>query len=146
MKTLLFLACILFTPALYAEEKAVIIVSEDVDISDMSKTDLQNIFLGRKTLWEDGKKIQISLSNEDEAMLNKFLAQNVGKTQRRYKKYWLKKVFAGYGVAPKIFTNNEKAIEYVKDQEHAIAFVMIDDTQIPNGLKIVSIEGKEYFN
>ena len=146
IKILFLITSVLFSPSLFAKEKAVIIVSESVDLSKISKNDLQNIFLGKQTLWKDGKRIQISLSNEDEKLLDDFLANSVGKTKRRYKKYWLKKVFSGYGIAPKIFTNNTKTIQFVQEREHAIAFVTIDDSQSIEGMKVLNIEGQNYLN
>ena len=57
----------------------------------------------------------MSLQNPER--VNEFLLDNVGQNQRRFKKYWLKKVFAGYGIAPKIFKNDKKALEFINQQE-----------------------------
>lgn len=145
IKTLFFISCFIFTPSIYAIEKGVIVVSNDVDISHLSKNDLKNIFLGRKTLWSDGKRIQIGLSAEDSAKLDNFLVNNIGKNKRRFKKYWLKKVFAGYGVAPRIFTNNTKAIEFAKSHENTITYITIDGSNSIDGIKVIDIDGKKIF-
>ena len=142
LKTLLFVSCVVFAPSLYAENRGVIVVSNDVDISNISKTDLQNIFLGRKTLWDDGKRIQIGLSAENSTQLDDFLVSNIGQNKRRFKKYWLKKVFAGYGIAPRIFTNNEKAIKFAQEQENSIAYVTVDEAEHIEGMRIIDIQGE----
>ena len=139
LKTMFVLSCFIFIPSVYAQERGVIVVSNDVDISKISQSDLQSIFLGKKTLWNDGKRIKIGLSTEDTAKLDGFLTDNIGKTKRRFKKYWLKKVFAGYGIAPKIFNNNEKAIQFAQEQENSITYITVNEDHSMEGVKIINI-------
>ena len=139
LKTIFILSCLIFIPSVYAKERGVIAVSNDVDISKISQNDLQNIFLGRKTHWDNGKRIKIALSAENSTKLDEFLVNTVGKSKRRFKKYWLKKVFAGYGIAPKIFTDNEKAIKFTQEQENSITYISINKNFSIVGIKIINI-------
>lgn len=138
IKTFIILS--LFVQSLYALEKGVIVVSDDVDITQLSKNDLENIFLGRKTLWSNGKRIKIGLSSENSKELNQFLIENIGQNKRRFKKHWLKKVFAGYGRAPKIFDNNDKALKFVKEQENSIAYMTVQNNKQLKGINVVNIK------
>lgn len=145
LKNLIVLAALLAFPALYANEVGVLIVSKDVKITNITKSELENIFLGRQTLWENGKRINIALSSENSNLLENFLLDNVGQDKRRFQKYWLKKVFAGYGIAPKIFKEDDKAREYTKQQESTIAFITVTESAVPKDFNIVTVEGRNYF-
>jgi len=146
IKSLFIVSSLLFaTPSLFAEQKGVIVVSEDVNIDNLSKKELERIFLGKTTIWENGKRIQIGLSTNNSEKTSHFFNDVIGKNQRRFKKYWLKIVFAGYGIAPKLFKNDKNAINYTKKQEGVIAFVTTDSIKNVQGLKVISIDGKEYF-
>lgn len=136
----------LLIASLYSTEQGVIVVSDNLDITNISKSDLEDIFLGRKTLWNNGKRIKIALSSQNAEKLNKFLVDNIGQNKRRFKKHWLKKVFSGYGIAPKIFNKNDKALAFAKKQDNSISYIIIEnDTQL-QGIKVIDIEGEKYFN
>ena len=135
-----FIILTLFVQSIYALDKGVIVVSDDVDITQLSKSDLENIFLGRKTLWSNGKRIKIGLCSENSKKLNQFLIENIGQNKRRFKKYWLKKVFAGYGRAPKIFDNNDKALKFIKEQENSIAYMTVQNNKQLEGINIINIK------
>jgi len=145
-KSLLLASLLSLTvPSLYADSKGMIVVSEDVNIQKLTKNELESIFLGKKTIWENGKRIQIGLSTNKNEKTEYFFKNYIGKNERRFKKYWLKLVFAGYGTAPKLFKDNNKAINYTKKQDGVIAFVTTNDIQNIKGLKVISVDGKESF-
>ncbi|PHQ65529.1 MAG: hypothetical protein COB99_03485 [Sulfurimonas sp.] len=143
IKVLLLLSFII--PSVYALEKNVIVISDNIDITELSKSDLENIFLGRKTFWSHGERISISLSSQNPSALNQFLTDYIGQNKRRFKKFWLKKVFSGYGIAPKIFKNNEKALKFLKEHENSIIYMTVDDSQKLEGIKLINVDGKKYF-
>ncbi len=130
----------LINSSIYAAKKGALVVSKDVNIESISKNDLKDILLGRKTLWNNGSRIRIAISSEDSEKLNQFLIDNIEQNKRRFKKYWLKRVFAGYGIAPKIFKNDEKALNYAQSQENSITYMTIEEDKVPSGVTIVSVE------
>ncbi|QFR49047.1 hypothetical protein FJR48_04625 [Sulfurimonas lithotrophica] len=146
IKSLLLVSVLaLLAPSLYADSKGVIVVSKDVNVKNLSKKELERIFLGKTTIWDNGKRIQIGLSTADGEKTDHFFKEMIGKNQRRFKKYWLKLVFAGYGIAPKLFSDNSKVISYTKRQEGVISFITAEELENIEGLKIVSIDGKKSF-
>lgn len=140
IKTIFILSSLLFIPSLYAIQKSVIVVSNDVNVSKLSKNDLENIFLGRKTMWANGKPIMVGVCTQNSDKLDEFLISTIGKNERRFKKYWLKKVFAGYGTAPMIFSTNTKAIEFTREKENSITYLTLDDSTLVDGMKIIEID------
>lgn len=140
-KPLLLTALLAFSiPSLHADSDGVIIASKDVNVEKLSKNELERIFLGKTTIWDNGTRIQVGLSNSDDQKIEAFLKNSIGKNKRRFKKYWLKLVFAGYGIAPKFFKNDEKAIKYIKKQEGVIAFISTKDIKDVEGFKVISID------
>ena len=144
-KIFVILSFLILAPSVYASDKSVIVVGKNVDISELSKRDIENIFLGRKTIWNDGAQIHIAISSYDSKKVDQFFDDYVGKSKRRFKKYWLKKVFAGYGIAPRMFKTTQKAIDFVKRQDNSISFITVSDEDTVEGLKIVSVDGRKYF-
>jgi ABC-type phosphate transport system substrate-binding protein len=147
IKTLFVLGFFISASSLFASEnqKGVVVVSPDVDINSISKDDLENIFLGRQTIWSNGKRINIAISTQNDEKLEQFLIDNIGQSKRRYKKYWLKKVFSGYGVAPRLFSSNEKALEFAKMHPSTITYLTVDDDTQAEKIKIIEVDGKKYF-
>jgi len=149
MKTLKlnFIAMILLAAVslLNAREMGVVIAGKDVSVQELSKTELANIFLGKKTNWEDGTRIMIGYMMTPAETVDGFFDEVVGRSHRRFKKYWVKKVFAGYGIAPKLFKNMEKALEFIEQNAGCIAFVTVSDIRELGDAKVVSITGKTGF-
>lgn len=130
----------------YAEDmKGFVVVSKNIDVKSMTKDELENIFLGKTTIWKDGKRIHIALNADNSEKTEEFFKDYIGKNKRRFKKYWLKLVFAGYGIAPKLFKDSKKAIEYTKSQDSVISFLTTNDLGNLKDVNIVSIDGKESF-
>jgi ABC-type phosphate transport system substrate-binding protein len=147
IKTLLALGLFISVSSVSAaeNEKGVVVVSPNVKVDNISRDDLENIFLGRQTIWANGKKITIAISTQNDEKLEEFLSENIGQTKRRFKKYWLKKVFSGYGVAPRLFSNNEKALEFAKAHPDTITYLTLEDESQVENIKIVNVNGKKYF-
>jgi ABC-type phosphate transport system substrate-binding protein len=128
----------LVTPS-FADSKGVILASKNLNIDKLTKEEIERIFLGKTTILEDGTRIQVVLSTSDSKVTDSFLKDFTGKSQRRFKKYWLKLVFAGYGIAPKFFKNDEKARSYIEKQEGVIAFISDNETKGLKNLKRIHV-------
>lgn len=143
-----FLAIVLFTLmslGAWADEMSVLAVSPDVAKEEISRQDLVNIFLGKQTNWPDGRHINIGYCILPDSKVDQFLEKWVGKNHRRFKKYWVKKVFAGYGVAPKMFKNVKKSLDFVKKQEGSIVFVTVSGEWELEGVKTLKVDGTSSF-
>ena len=108
----------------YAEGQqgtVVIIGNKNLPESSLSKTDIQNIFLGKKTK-VDSTNITCVILKSGEVHEN-FLKGYLARTSSQYEQYWKKVVFSGQGKAPKVFETEETLIEYVKNTEGAIGYI-----------------------
>jgi ABC-type phosphate transport system substrate-binding protein len=126
---LIFLGSV-FVQAVFPNEQTagiVIIGNNNIPESSLSKTDIQNIFLGKKTKL-DGAKITFVILKEGDVH-ESFLKEYLSRTPAQYKKYWKKIVFTGKGKAPKTFKTEEALVEYVKNTEGAIGYIGSETAQ-----------------
>jgi len=98
-----------------------IIVHPDINES-VTANDIRNIFLGKKTQWDDHQRIRFVLLTQKK-IYQQFLAKYVGKTLYQYRNYWRKKVFTGTGMMPIMFKDCKQTIDYIKRTKGAITFI-----------------------
>lgn len=144
----LFLSLIIVLAAsgwLEAREIGALLVGKDVEIRELSKNELANIFLGKKTNWKDGTRINIGYMLTPTQKVEQFFDEFIGRSHHRFKKYWVKKVFAGYGIAPKLFKDAENAIAFLKRNRGSIVFVTVSDSNKLANLRKINVDGKTEF-
>lgn len=100
----------------------VVITNKDVSTGSLTKAELQSIFLGEKTRWDDGKHITI-INLEAGDVQKSFLQAIVEKTPSQYESYWKKLIFTGKATAPKSSSDISKVLEFVAGQQGAIGYV-----------------------
>ena len=125
----ILLAGVLVHTAFADEQKAdvVIIGNKNIPESSLSKTDIQNIFLGKKTKLGSTKITFVILKSGE--VHESFLKEYLSRTSAQYKKYWKKIVFTGKGKAPKAFKSEETLVEHVKNTEGTIGYIGSDTAQ-----------------
>jgi ABC-type phosphate transport system substrate-binding protein len=108
----------------YADEQkvnVVIIGNKNIPESSLSKVDIQNIFLGKKTRLAS---IKITFGILKESPVHEsFLQEYLSRTPAQYEQYWKKLIFTGQGKAPKVFETEEALVEYVKNTAGAIGYI-----------------------
>ncbi|MBN1627161.1 MAG: substrate-binding domain-containing protein [Deltaproteobacteria bacterium] len=116
------MAMMLMIPDMAIAGDIVIIGNQSVAESKLSKQDVKNIYLGRKTFWSGKKKIVfVTLGNADLSV--KFLAEYINMIPSRYADYWLNKVYTGQGSPPRSFASDKEMIDFVARTEGAIGYV-----------------------
>ena len=99
------------------------IIANDISDSVLSVKEIQSIFLGENETWENGNRIRVvfhkSQSNEFE-LTSKLL---INSSTTDLKKYWLSLVFQGRANSPIFKDNCEDIVEYVRNNEGAIAII-----------------------
>jgi ABC-type phosphate transport system substrate-binding protein len=110
-----------FVPLLFAAD-FVVVANMGVSAGALAKTDIQAIFLGTKTRWDDGMPVKIAVL-EGGGASKAFLRNIVGKTPSQFENYWQKLVFAGKATAPKTFDDSSGVIKFVSGTSGAVGFV-----------------------
>jgi ABC-type phosphate transport system substrate-binding protein len=125
-----------FTTMTFAADFEVI-SNKSVSTSSLGKSDMQAIFLGEKTKWDDGKPIKIAVLEEGAA--HKAFLQNVaGKTPTQFESYWKKLVFSGKVTPLKTFGDSAKLADFVASHPGSIGYVA--SGQAGGSVKTISIK------
>jgi hypothetical protein len=109
-----------------------VIVNPAAELSELHRDDLARIYLGKKTLWDTGTRIQPCLLNEKSPVTKQFLETDLRKTVRQYRAYWKRRLFSGGGIAPRTFRTSAQVLDFVVANEGAIGVVeaTVDDDRI----------------
>lgn len=114
-----------------------LIANKDISIESLSKEDVQAIFLGERTQWDDGSHITFTIMDHG-GFHKSFLRDVIGKTQSQFDAYWMRLVFAGKAQAPTPFSEVNKMIEFIASHPGAIGY--IPSTTVDNSVKTIAIQ------
>ena len=117
-----------------------VIASPNVDSAALSSADLAAIFLGRRSQWSDGTRIRIAILKSEEVQ-EAFLEAAVDRSPRQYWAHWRNIVFSGRGTMPKIFSSEEKLLQYMTDQEGVIGLTTDIESAQAHGAVVLTIGG-----
>jgi ABC-type phosphate transport system substrate-binding protein len=119
----ILIAALLTAAAAGAQSTARVIVSADVEVTSISQAELARIYLGKKTFWDSGARIEPSLLDEKSPVTESFLEENLKKTVRQFRAYWKRHLFSGQGTAPKTFASSKQVADFVAANPGAIGIV-----------------------
>ncbi len=112
----------LLAPAQALADDVIIIANKSVPVSSLGADDIKQIFLGQKTTWNDGTKINFVVQDRTKAS-NAFLKTYLQKTATQYDKFWKIQVFTGKGRAPRSYSSSFELIQFVSQTPGAISYV-----------------------
>lgn len=99
----------------------VLIANTSVPDHPISKTEVQNIFLGKVTKIDETKVTFVILKSGD--VHADFLATYLSRTPAQYSQYWKKLIFSGKGKSPKAFENEAELLAYITQTPGAIGYI-----------------------
>jgi ABC-type phosphate transport system substrate-binding protein len=121
IKLIVFVMLLSIIPGLCLAGDVVVIVNQSVSETTLSKQDVGNIYLGKKSSWSDGSKIKfVVLTGDTHAS---FLKSYVGKSESQFNTFWKKQVFTGKGSPPKELDSDQAMVEFVAQTAGAIGYV-----------------------
>ncbi len=109
MNKLMTLGAALLLASGLAQAGNVMVMGAGAGQTQVSETDARDIFMGRKTLWENGAKVRVCLLRDISAT-DPFYTQLVKKNERDYVAYWARKLFSGGGTPP-LMVGSAKEVE-----------------------------------
>ncbi|MCP4348533.1 MAG: hypothetical protein GY795_23875 [Desulfobacterales bacterium] len=127
-----------FAQNAFASDDVIIICNKNVCDETLSRKDIKNIFLGRKTEWSNKQKI-IFVTLKNKEVHKVFLKEYVGKTPFQYTNYWKKQLFTGKGKPPKSFNTEESLMDYIANTDGAIGY--LSSAPEKSKVKIISVQG-----
>lgn len=90
----------------------VIIANPEILESAIDDKDVQRIFLGKKTRWEDDTTI-VPVMLKSGPPHDEFIERYVDRSVQRFVTYWRQMVFTGKGVPPKLFGSETDLVDFV---------------------------------
>lgn len=125
-----------FSAPAWAEDY-VVIANKSVASASISRADMQAIFLGDKTKWDDGKPVGFAVM-EDGDSHKAFMQDVMSKTPAQFDNYWKRLVFTGKASAPKTFSDAGKLMEFVATNPGTVGYVPADKAD--GSVKTISIK------
>lgn len=121
-----------------------VIVNKDNPVSELTQSDLEKIFLGKRSFWKGGRIIkrcdlvEVDIEEDDTARAI-FSVAYLHKDLMTLKSYWIKMIFSGRGQPPVSFSRPEDVINFVAKNPGGIGYIRPDD---PTGkIKVIEIAG-----
>ena len=103
----------------YAE--VVVIANKSVAADNLDIKDVKKIFLGKKTYWDDNKKITLFVLSKSDTH-KEFVRKYLGKSMNQFTNYWKQKLFTGQGMMPHRIKDDE-ILTKVQQTEGAIGYI-----------------------
>nr|WP_321406371.1 substrate-binding domain-containing protein [uncultured Carboxylicivirga sp.] len=127
---------IVFTGETLAQSYKVI-VNNTNSISTISKKDISQIFLKKKTKWENGVAIVPVDLTINSTTRELFTTEVHNKKISAIRSYWQQAIFSGAATAPIEKGADKEVIEYVKNNAGAIGY--ISGSSDASGVKVITI-------
>jgi hypothetical protein len=124
-----------------ADAPIAIVVHPDTDISNLSLSELRQIFLADELYWPDHSRI-VLLVRAPTAYERTFVLDRIYEmSEADFRSYWIKKMFrAEVPSGPRVVFSNNMAIGLVTAIPGSIAFMRASD--VTPDVKVVRIDGK----
>jgi ABC-type phosphate transport system substrate-binding protein len=109
-------------PSVTFAGEVVVIANANAPAGSLTKDDVKNIFLAKKTQWDDGQKINFVTLKSGQTH-DDFLKNYLGKSTSQFQRYFRTLVFTGKGSVPKSFDSEAALVGFVEGTDGAIGYV-----------------------
>jgi ABC-type phosphate transport system substrate-binding protein len=113
----------------------VAVVSAKSPIRALSKSELENIFLGKASRFPDGTTAAPIDQAEGSSARSQFYDKIVGKSEAQMKSYWSKIIFTGRGQPPPTVSNDSEVKKRIAGNPAAIGY--IDRSAVDGTVKVL---------
>ena len=119
------------------DDDIVIIVSQNAPEKDLSMEKIQNIYIGKITLWSSNEKIIVAVLKNDE-IHQAFLRKYVKRNPTQFQNTWRQLMFTGKASKPKTFDTISELIDFIASNWLAIGYMK--KTAADDKIKIIATE------
>ena len=123
--------------AVQSQAQVVVIANPSVKATEVSKSDLKDVFTGAATSLKDGSRVGPVLLKAGTAH-EEFLQVYVGKNDTAYRAGWRSLVFSGQASMPKSLESDTAVVEFVAHNAGAIGY--IGKATSHEGVKVLAVK------
>jgi ABC-type phosphate transport system substrate-binding protein len=139
MKKILFVFCMILGSlalAAKAEAQIIVIANSNVKVSEVSKSDLADVFTGASVSLKGSRVTPVLMMECVHHEL--FLRAYISKSDGPFRSGWKSLVFAGQATMPKSLPNDAAVVEFVKSNQGAIGY--IDNGTPHDGVNVIAVK------
>ncbi len=114
---------------------SVIITNKATGVDSLSKGEVKALFLKKKKTFPNGEKVIVGDQNEKSDIRKEFSKEVLGKSTKKLKRYWTKRIFSGKGKPPKVIGNDIAMKKWVSSTPNSLGY--IDKKSIDSTIKVV---------
>jgi len=140
MRKLLYAFMLVATASIFivqAKAQVIVIANPGVKASDVSKSDLKDVFTGAATSLKDGSGV-VPILLKAGTVHEEFLQAYIGKNDTAYRAGWRSLVFSGQGSMPKSLDGDADVVEFVAHHSGAIGY--IGKATPHDGVKVLTVK------
>lgn len=112
--------CLTLTSAASAED-LVIIGNPNLPAPSLDAKDLQRIYMGKQTRWDNDVAI-VPVMLKSGAVHDSFVESYLGRSVHRFVTYWRQMVFTGKGMPPRSFASENELVEFVANTPGSLGY------------------------
>jgi ABC-type phosphate transport system substrate-binding protein len=133
----LMLICTLFYAELsLAEDVVVVVANKGNQMKVLTKKQVIDIYMGRTTLFPNGK-VALPLDQNSDSSIRKLFYQNlVNKTVSEINAYWARLLFSGRSSPPRTVESVTSVINIIKNNKAAIGYIQLED--LTNDVQVIT--------
>lgn len=120
-----------------AGDGLVVIANPDLSVDSIESKDLERIYLGKKTRWEDGTSI-VTVMLKGGTVHDEFIEDYVDRSVQRFATYWRQMVFTGKGVPPRSFVLETDLVAFVAKTPGSLGFASVGTDMA--GVKVLKVD------
>jgi hypothetical protein len=120
----LFLALLVFSSPLLADDSIALIVGKSSSIQKLSNDQIKSLFLGQTRFVGEGKAVTIADRDRNSAIYKEFYALATGMSVKDVAVHWARKVFTGEAPPPtRIAGDDTAAKDWVRSNDEGLTYV-----------------------
>jgi hypothetical protein len=139
MKKILYAFLLVASASIFAakaQAQAIVIANPSVKSSEVSKSDLREVFTGAASSLSDGSHVNPVLLKSG-TVSDEFLSAYIGRNDAAFRAGWRSLVFSGQATMPKSLDSDAAVVEYVAHNAGAIGY--ISKASPHEGVKVLAV-------
>ncbi len=129
------LGLFMLTAAQCALAEVVVVTNKATPVGQLNATQVKALFLQKEKSFPGGGTVQLGDQPSSSPIYKEFARKVLGKSPKKLKRYWSKRVFAGKGVPPKVVGGNEAMKQWVSETPNSLGY--LDADAVDDSVKVI---------